>query len=275
MSKKIIADLSSRISFNRQKNNTHPNSSFFSNNKNTILLITIGLLGLVIYVIWYMSALMPKTLSSNQESLEKEASTSAKELFALAEYSDRYPHGALGDDFEPTAILKTDSSVEDKPFIQLPESKVFETNRLILADINSDGEDEILVTVSDQQLGAANYVYDSHTGELLAQTDYIGERFRWRMLVGVIDDEKGQSYLVDVVTPHLTGTLTLYQMQENQLVAIDQKEGYFSHEYGSASLDGAEIVTRNNTQVLRITPDFEQWQEFVVKNGALVPYTQK
>lgn len=267
---KDVRSLEQRTNQTRKNLEIFDSQSFFTRNKQLITGVTIIVLALVIAVMWYIQSSLPRLLSISQESFDTEEQINLKEEFALAEYSDKYPHGALGDDFEPTVILKTDSTVEDEPFITLPDDQVFEATRLIRADVLGDEAEEIIVTVSDQNQGAANYIYDSVTGEVVAQTEFIGERFRWRMLVGVIHDSRGKPYLVDVVTPHLTGTLTLYEIKGDGIVPIDQKEGYFSHEYGSSSMDGANIIDAGERQVLRITPDFESWEEFAVERGTFV-----
>ena len=195
--------------------------------------------------------------SDNNQSFSTNTSTGSSlsnleiATYALEGLSDRYPHGALGDDFEPTILLKIEDNGSKSTLVSLPSNQVFETNRLLLEDITGDEIPEVLVTVSDANLGAANFVYDLN-GVLIAQTEFIGTTYRWRHLIGVMENESGEKFLVDVVRPHLDATLNLYELQRDKLVSVYSKSGYPSHQYGSEKLDLATISSEDGRDILRI-----------------------
>ena len=160
--------------------------------------------------------------------------------YILSDLSDRYPHGALGDDLEPTALYSHTTGSGKVKLVELPETQVFETNRIVLADVVGDPDNELLLTISEVGRGSAIAVY-SDEGELLAMSDFLGVNFRWRHLIGVMTNEFGEKFIVDVVKPHLTGDLTLYRIEDSKIVPVFSEAGYNSHKYGSEDLDLAVI----------------------------------
>ncbi|MDH5533464.1 MAG: hypothetical protein OEX81_03500 [Candidatus Pacebacteria bacterium] len=175
---------------------------------------------------------------------------SDKTSFILTNYTDIYPHGAIGSNELPTQINIIKDNKE-QTLISLENNQVFETNRIISQDIVGDNAPELLLTISDQKLGAANIIY-SEQGEELARSDYIGERFKWRHLLGVIHNQNKQKFLIDVVTPHITGELTLYKVEENKIVPVDSIKGYASHRYGSINLQQAKIEEVDDIEIITL-----------------------
>lgn len=221
---------------------------------NNVQMVTkqIWILGLISLL---MTGCSQPTLDTNQtpttaERFPSEANTQVSDQYQLTQFTDVYPHQALGDAFEATQLVDTEAS-QSTWLISLPDNQVFETNRVLTADFTGDPSKEILLTVSHLDLGAANVIYDQ-TGHELARTDYLGQRFRWRHLLGVMENESGDRFLVDVVTPHLEGILTLYKLEDNRLAPIFEQAGYPSHTFGSENLNQAYIFRKDGRDILRI-----------------------
>ena len=100
------------------------------------------------------------------------------ETIAAARYDDpttRYAHGVLGDAIEHgTLVLETDAGRTVR--VILPESRVFEDIEPRLADLDGDGNPEVIVAESDAARGARLAVYG--TDGLIAANEFIGTRFR-------------------------------------------------------------------------------------------------
>jgi len=219
-------------------------------NKKVFIIFVVLFVGLVSLGFWFKTAFFTDTeaVLNNTETIEETYQT---DIYKLANFSNRYPHGALGDDLEPTAVVRIKSDGSQETLIQLPEDQVFETNRIILSDITADDIPEILLTVSQLDQGSATVAY-SLDGTEIARTDYIGSRFRWRHLIGVIHDEANTPYVVDVVTPHLDAILTIYMLQDNALIPIYAQPGFPSHTFGSKDLSQASIENQNGQDLLFI-----------------------
>lgn len=165
-----------------------------------------------------------------------------------------YPHGALGDDIEYTALRIT---LEDgtSTLFQLPQdplTRVFEDLSPRLADVDGDGDAEVIVVESDFRLGAQLAIYDE-TGKI-ASTPHIGRRFRWLAPVGAADlDGDGIVEVAFIDRPHLAKSLTIYKFQDGKLAYLRKFDGLTNHRNGSDTIlggirdcgDGPEIVTAN------------------------------
>lgn len=103
---------------------------------------------------------------------------------AFALPTDRYPHNVLGDIPGHGALDVTLASGRVLR-MALPDTRVFEDIAPRLADIDGDGQPEVVKVESDQQLGARLTVWAvtgaevAQTIALLAATEFIGTRFRW------------------------------------------------------------------------------------------------
>jgi hypothetical protein len=152
-------------------------------------------------------------------------------ILLLSSPSQHYDHGILGDTVEAGSITMVATQPEPHVVrtIPIPEEKVVEGIAPIWADITGDGEKEIIVTLSDYGQGAQLAVV-SEAGELLAQSDPIGQSYRWRnqMAVGPFGP-KGEIELVDVLTPHINGVVEFFQLQGERLEIVASVPGYTSH----------------------------------------------
>ena len=168
----------------------------------------------------------------------------------LAEPTTRYGHGVLGDAIEGAA-LKILTKTGDVLTHRLPDDSVFEDlePRIVALD---DGE-EVLVVRSYLARGGALALYQITGGRLetLAESKPIGQPNRWLNPVGVGDfDGDGRIEIAAVVTPHLSGKLTLYRREGTVLARIAERAGYSTHFIGStvlamraiADIDGDGVV---------------------------------
>jgi hypothetical protein len=161
-------------------------------------------------------------------------------LALLVNPSDSYRHGVLGDKVEALAVAIVDAkslSVEVKASVG--EDSVVEGLMPIWADIDSDGEKEIIVTASNVHDGARIVVFDGQ-GHRVAEGPPVGQGFRWRHQIAVAPfGPRGEIELVDVLTPHIGGIVEFYRLAGGELEVVARVEGYTSHAYGSRNLDMA------------------------------------
>ena len=77
---------------------------------------------------------------------------------------------------------------------------------------------------------------------------------RWLNVVGFGDfTGRGKAEIAAVVTPHLTGSLRVYEMTGTRLVELARIDGYTNHINGTRELDLAEVADRNGDGVIDIT----------------------
>jgi hypothetical protein len=77
-------------------------------------------------------------------------------LLVLTGATDRYPHGVVGDRIEAPSFALMDATLDELSMItvEVESNSVIEGLSPIWADIDEDGEREIIVTVSNHQPGA-------------------------------------------------------------------------------------------------------------------------
>lgn len=170
----------------------------------------------------------------------------------------RYPHGALGDDIEWTALtarLRPDPGCGPATALRatLPPELVFEDTAPRLADLDGDGRPELLTVESHQQKGARLAVWGLRDASLsrIATTPYIGTRFRWLAPVGAADlDGDGHVEIAYIDRPHLAKTLRIWRFRDGRLTEVASLPGLTNHRFGDPEIhggirscgDGPEIV---------------------------------
>lgn len=175
----------------------------------------------------------------------------------------RYAHAVLGDDVEWGALEMRLKGGKSLRFV-LPESRVYEDLEPRLADVDLDGDFEVIVVESSQTQGGRLAVYDE-TG-LIAATPFIGRKFRWLAPVGAADfDNDGKIEIAYVDRPHLAKTLRIWRFAENQLTEVGRLAGVTNHRIGEDFIsgglrycgDGPEMVVAdaNWQNVLSVTFD--------------------
>ena len=154
----------------------------------------------------------------------------------------RYVHGVVGDEFEAAALTVLD--IKDDQLnviaqIDLPDNDVFEGIAPFWADIDQDGADDLVATVSNGAVGAQVRAYRAD-GSLLATGPAIGRGGRWRhQLAFGPFGPNGEQELVDVLTPHIGGVVEFYRHNGDHLEIVASLPGYTSHVIGSRNLDMA------------------------------------
>ena len=132
----------------------------------------------------------------------------------LAEATDRYPHGVLGDELEAGRIVVVDpvaGTVIGEAVISAPS--VIEGIAAPWVDANGDGVDEILVTVSNSEVGARLAIFD-HNGEPVALGPPIGRANRWRNQLGAgPTGPNGEIEVIDVRVPHIGGVVEYFRIE--------------------------------------------------------------
>ncbi|MDP6706332.1 MAG: VCBS repeat-containing protein [Alphaproteobacteria bacterium] len=170
----------------------------------------------------------------------------------LASPTRRYGHGVIGDRVEAGGLRAVDGNGALLR-LDLPPDSVFEDRLARLADLNGDGVDEILVVRSYLDAGAAIAVVGLAGGRLgiVAEGKPVGLPNRWLNPAGVGDfDGDGRTEFAIVVTPHIGGTLVIYELTETGLKIEGKAFGYSNHEMGSRELGLSAVVDANGDGVL-------------------------
>lgn len=162
-------------------------------------------------------------------------------LLLLTGPTDRYAHGILGDAVEAGSVTLIESTPAPRivATIAIPAPQVIEGIAPLWADLNGDGEREIIVTVSDDTQGAQVLAF-AEDGTSLATGPAIGRGRRWRHQLAVAPfGADGAVELVEVLTPHIGGVTQFYRLEGNALNVVASTTGYTSHRIGSRNLDMA------------------------------------
>ncbi len=184
----------------------------------------------------------------------------------LAGPTTRYAHGALGDNIEASGF---DVAHNGKQLsFELGEQHVFEDRRVRLVQLDSDAEPEAVIIRSHIAEGASVAVYDVDQDKISpkAETPNIGKANRWLNIVGFGDfTGRGKIEIAAVVTPHLSGSLRVYEIESQHVVELARIDGYTNHINGTRDLDLAKIADRNGDGVVDIIlPRIRNGSEAVV-----------
>lgn len=151
----------------------------------------------------------------------------------------RYGHGVLGDRIEAGTLyarLANGRTIGHR----LDSRSVFEDLTVRLADLNGNGQDELIVVQSNLEKGSALAVFGLRAGRLqaIARTPWIGTRNRWLNPAGIADyNGDGVPEIALVRTPHIGGTLQFWQLSGGELVAQGEQYGFSNHRIGSRTQD--------------------------------------
>lgn len=160
---------------------------------------------------------------------------------ALTGPTTRYSHGVLGDELEASAITLRDAA-GGSTLIEVAATDVIEGLSPLVADLDRDGTPEIIVTVSNAEVGAQLVAYGLD-GEVVAQSEPIGRGYRWlhQVAAGPLGSD-GAIEIVVVRTPHIGGVVEAYRLVEGRLELAASQSGYSSHRLGSSNLDMALLA---------------------------------
>ena len=167
------------------------------------------------------------------------ASMASADTISAARYTDptgRYPHGVLGDQIEWGALELTLNGGSTRR-IELPVEQVFEDLEPRLADVDQDGEFEVVVVESHFRLGARLAIYDENG--FVTATPPIGTRFRWLAPIGIGDlDQDGEIELAYIDRPHLAKTLRVWRYEDGELYQVANERGLTNHRIGEDFISG-------------------------------------
>ncbi|MBT3712288.1 MAG: hypothetical protein HOG15_02940, partial [Anaerolineae bacterium] len=159
---------------------------------------------------------------------------------------------------EATGITLVETQPEPKILqkITTPKPDVIEGIYPIWADMDKNGQREILVTLSNAQDGARIVAF-SEDGNLLAEGIPVGTGYRWRhQLVVAPFGSTGENLLAVIRTPHIGGVLEIYRLNGNKLEIVKTISGISTHSIGSRNLFTAQAGDFNNDgQIDLLAPD--------------------
>lgn len=156
----------------------------------------------------------------------------------LAAPTKRYRHGVLGDGIEAGSLVYETKSGATRT-LTLSEDAVFEDRYPRFADMDGDGDQEILVVKAYENAGGALVLIDPSRDPLAitAEAPAIGTPNRWLNPVGMGDvDGDGRMEVLVVITPHIGGTLTAYEWKGDRLVKDHAIYGFSNHAIGAREL---------------------------------------
>lgn len=160
----------------------------------------------------------------------------------LTRPTTRYGHGSLGDKIEAGGF-QVERKGKSLRFT-LDDQHVFEYRRVRLVQLDDDAEPEAVIIRSNLKEGSGIVVFDITTDAIMlkAESKNIGTRFRWLNIVGFGDfTGRGKIEIAAVITPHLKGRLTVFELRGNQLEAVAAVNGYTNHINGTRELDLADV----------------------------------
>jgi hypothetical protein len=82
----------------------------------------------------------------------------------------------------------------------------------------------------------------SESGDLIAESDPIGQGYRWRHQIAVARPTAGsEKEIISVRTPHIGGTLEYFQLRQDRLEIVASIDGVASHVINTRDLDLALV----------------------------------
>jgi hypothetical protein len=165
-------------------------------------------------------------------------------LYSFSGPTERYPHGALGDRIEwgeLVAFSQGDDRNEER--FKLSPDDVFEGLFPLLADLDGDGREGVIATVSSSGNGSrlVAFTHDANGLRVLAESDPIGTSFRWLHQIAVAPLGPNDEIEITVVkTPHIGGVAQFYRLEGGKIELVaSHAGGYMSHVNGVRNLDQA------------------------------------
>ncbi len=149
--------------------------------------------------------------------------------------TDRYGHFVQGSAYEAGGVrARLDGG--KVLTLMLDGTRVFEDRQPRLADIDGDGDDEIVLVLTALDKGASVAVLDVTPDglALMAKSPFIGQPHRWLNPAGLADfTGDGAADIALVAMPHLAKRLEIWTLDGGTLRRIATAEGVSNHRHGS------------------------------------------
>ncbi len=161
--------------------------------------------------------------------------------------TERYGHGILGDAVEAAGLrvrLRQGGTLTHV----LPAVEVFEDRTPRLADLDGDGEPDVIAIRSSVAAGAAVTVYGMRGGALrrIATTPFIGKPNRWLNIAGIARFRGGKTAEIAYVqTPHIGGRLIFVALDGDALEVVARADGFSNHAIGSTEMRLSAVADAN------------------------------
>jgi hypothetical protein len=162
----------------------------------------------------------------------------------LAEPTDRYDHGVLGDKIEAGALVIETRDGKHQA-LRLKNDAVFEDLEPRMADLDGDGHDGIVVVKSYLKRGSVLAVIAERKGkyEIVAETPPLGAPHRWLDPAGIADFTGGGKREIALVRqPHVVGQLELWTLRDGRLQKLDELPDVANHIAGTRALDMSAVA---------------------------------
>ncbi len=180
----------------------------------------------------------------------------------------RYDHAILGDALE-WGVLRMTRDDGRQITVTLPESRVFEDLAPRLADVDGDGENEVLVIETSLERGAQLAIYDE-TGKIAA-TPFLGRPYRWLAPVGVADlDGDGYPEIAYVEKPHLSKILRVWRYRNGRLVELAARAGLSNHQIGWNYIVGGIRDCGKGPEIVTADGDWRRVMATRLRDGRLI-----
>lgn len=181
--------------------------------------------------------------------------------------TDRYDHAVLGDAMEWGGLDLTTASGQVLR-VTLPESRVFEDVTTRLADLDGDGDREVIVVETDIARGAMLAVYDA-SGRVAATAPF-GETHRWLAPAGIADlDGDGRIEIAYVDRPHLAQELVVVRLEGAELIELARLAGLTNHRIGDSVIRGGVRDCGAGPDLRLAEPNWTRVMRVVFQNGRL------
>ncbi len=193
---------------------------------------------------------------------------SPEKVLVLAEPTDRFPHSALGDNLEATSVVVVTVGVNEVETIYRSGDDVIESIAPLLADVDGDGVDDVVLIVSNDS-EAWLVVVSSTGGGVVAISDPVDRLLGWRHLIAVGPlGPTGQTEIAEVLYPDAQGSVRFLSLSGGKLGVVATRTGYRSHEFGARNLEQAVAadIDRDNYVEL-IVPTLDRQHIAGVRHG--------
>lgn len=199
-------------------------------------------------------AFSPNPLQINQIPTLGFISTLEDNTVWLTQPTNEYQHGILGDRIEAKGFAWLSNEKEHQ--FTLKDNWVFEDLTPRMFTFN--GQTLVMLIQSHSNQGASIAVYQLNNNEisLFAQSQAIGQSNRWLNIVGAADFDQDQELeIAAIITPHIGGQLTLFEITDQGLIAKGKPlSGVSNHKIGSMELGQHAILKGENQQPVMVLP---------------------